>query len=64
MNDSHLDVLRLFKAPHKWSSEHLNGLHIEQNDHSTLVDIVDDLPLPKDDDGNSGTYTQPHSTLR
>lgn len=54
MNYSHVDVFRLFKAPNKWTPEHLTGLHIEQNDHTRLVDIVDDFPQSKDDE--TGTY--------
>ena len=61
MNYSHVDVFRLFKASNKWSSEHLTGLHIEQNDHTRIVDIVDDLPLSKDDDPGTATF---NSSLR
>lgn len=61
MNYSHVDVFRLFKAPNKWSPEHLTGLHIEQDDHTRIGDIVDDLP--KDDDPGTDTATF-NSSLR
>lgn len=46
-----MNIFKLFKSPNKWSPAHLNGLHIEEQNHIDGATIVDDAP-EDDDQGN------------